>query len=1056
MTQDQNSGREEAPPLPPEVTGGEPKEPDLVLTDSSDSSGGSDTLAISELDEEWTPYFRYESAYSDQVEAIDTFLDLLADNGYYVHEGACGTGKTLMAVTAGIHAIRDRSYLSQHRSESGPFPEYSRVVVTTPLKQQLKQFIEEMRGINRSLAGGVDPVSTVVMRGRTDMLPYAYTDAAPFDRNSVTAKIDDLREMTAELIRFDSNIPLSWPDGMTPPDFSRHGYDWSEASDTAEQHRERYRFDPERAKAVQRIVADLERGGAETADNLVVDGVETPYPDYVPHTNDVVDTAVLERRGTGQLPLDLQGKFDPFYAGFFAGGPSVPFSFDDAQDHVFDRRELIEKAASRGICPHETMAHLASDAEVVLGNYSHLYDPQTRLLTEEKAGILDRETIIVVDEAHQIESRVRDMLSAEMDIYTLDRAIADVEIARNYATGDFGKTPSSGMSSEKRQETKKMVNEALNTIPGYSVSVEDLSEVERLLRYVKQKILGYGAEQLDEEFKDLSWDQAVDYGWDLSDIEHPLTDPEDPDDPDKLMTETVRESDYDAGTYRKVYPVMLGLKFVYEGLEDEGVHDRTPQGVEVGDFFKRWAVEGLVEYHRHVVLDHSPKETFPSEYPDWVGQWTPKLQLFNCIPRRELQGVFSELGGGVLMSATIKPEDVFVEAVGIDEVSYPTEEDEEEEKPGERPSEFEQYPLRFPEENRLSVIGDLPKYTNQNRGKPTQDPLEMTKVRQQYARAIKHIAGSPGNVLVAMPNYNEAEWAYKLVKESGTSKRLHLDQSSSSQETDQTLDEFFAEGDSVIFTSTRGTITEGVDYDGGKLHCCVAVGIPLLPTYQPTIRAIKAAYDDRMEGSGFETALTVPAVRKVRQAFGRVIRGSEETGVRILLDERYGSTGFYGVKDYLSDQEQREFQVTNPDDINRALSMFWEDAPLSYEHGKSAERDRSEETVAAKSPEREETTESTSVDERAVEDVDTDSYSKIYFGEEASLAGWVPVNTQVAESEIVPLVNEHEIEDPEPGEDTIKLNFAKELSASGWTDVKADVVLSQIEPIARGARQPEQ
>jgi DNA excision repair protein ERCC-2 len=1051
MTQDNNPGREDPPPLPPEVTGGEPMEPELVLSEGSDSSGGSDAIDLSELDEAWTPYFRYEAAYSDQVDAIDTFLDLLADNGYYVHEGACGTGKTLMAVTAGIHAIRDRSYLSQNRSDEGEFPEYSRVVVTTPLKQQLKQFIEEMRGINQSLDTGVDPVSTVVMRGRTDMLPYAYTDAAPFDRHPVTAKIDDLREMTAELIRFDSNIPLNWPDGMTPPDFSRHDYDWSDPSETAEQHRERYRFDPERAKAVQQIVADLERGGAETADNLIVDGVETPFPDYVPHTNDVVDTAVLERRGTGQLPLDLQGKFDPFYAGFFAGGPSVPFSFDDAEDHVFDRHELIEKAASRGICPHETMAHLASDAEVVLGNYSHLYDPQTRLLTEEKAGILDRETIIVVDEAHQIESRVRDMLSDDMDIYTLDRAIADVEIARHYANGDFEKTPSSGLSTEKRHKAKKVAKEALNTIPGYSVSVKDLSEVERFLRYVKEKILGYGAERIGKEFDDVTWEQAVDYGWNLDDIEHPLTDPEDPDDPDTLMTETVRESDYDAGTYRKVYPVMLGLKFVYEGLEEEGIHDRTPQGVGVGEFFKRWAVEGLVEYHRHVVLEHSPKESVPGEYPDWVSQWTPKLQLFNCIPRRELQGVFSELGGGVLMSATIKPEDVFIEAVGIDEVSYPSEDDEEE-KPGERPSEFEQYPLRFPEENRLSLIGDLPKYTNKNRGSPTQDPLEMTEVRQNYARVIKQVASSPGNVLVAMPNYNEAEWAYGLVKADQSSKRLHLDQSSSSQETDRTLEEFFADGDSVIFTSTRGTITEGVDYDGGKLHCVVAVGIPLLPTYQPTIRAIKAAYDDRMEGSGFDTALTVPAVRKVRQAFGRVIRGSEETGVRILLDERYGSSGFYGVNDYLSEQEQREFAMTNPDDVGRALSTFWDETPLSYEHGETAEETGSEETVAAKSLASEEPAQAGG---RTGETIDADSYSKIYFGEEAGLSGWVSVSTRVAENEIVPLVYENTVERGDSGEDTIKLNFAKELSASGWTDVKANVVLSEIEPIARDARKPE-
>jgi DNA excision repair protein ERCC-2 len=328
----------------------------------------------------------------------------------------------------------------------------------------------------------------------------------------------------------------------------------------------------------------------------------------------------------------------------------------------------------------------------------------------------------------------------------------------------------------------------------------------------------------------------------------------------------------------------------------------------------------------------------------------------------------------------------------------------------------------------------------------------MTEVRQAYARTIKQIVSSPGNVLVAMPNYNEAKWAYELVKSDDSSKRLHLDQSSSSQATDETLEEFFADGDSVIFTSTRGTITEGVDYDGGKLHCAVAVGIPLLPTYQPTIRAIKAAYDERMDGSGFETALTVPAVRKVRQTFGRVIRGSDETGVRVLLDERYGSSDFYGVKNYLSDQEQSEFQLTNPDDIDRALSTFWEETPLNYEHGQAAQSEESGKTSETEVASSDEVTEGISRSQLDSEG-ESESYSKIYFGEEAGLAGWVPVSTHIAEEEIIPLVYEHTVEDG--GEDTIKLNFAKELSASGWTDVKAEVVRSEIEPIARRARKPE-
>lgn len=1067
---------QDPPPLPPEARGGESREPDLVLdTSSNDSSqsAGVERIDLGDIDEDWTDYFRYGSVYADQADAIETFLDLLADNGLYLLEGACGTGKTLAAITGGIHAIRDRRHLSSNRADDGEtFPEYSQLAVVTPVKQQLKQFVEEMRGVNSSLPAGTKKVPTVVMRGRGDMMPYSYTDVAPFDEHGVRGKMDDLREMTREVIKFESQIPLDWPEEMDPPEFSRYDYNWDEGSVTAEQYQEKYRYDPYRAEAVKQIVSELASSSSTEFGHLTVNGVDTPYPDYVPHTNDVVDMDVLQQRGQGQLPMDLQGKFDPFYAGFFAGEGSLPFGFGETESFVFDQQSLFEAASKRGICPHEAMAHFAGEAEVVLGNYNHLFDPQTRLLTEEKIGLFDEETIVVVDEAHQVERKVRDMLSSEVDIYTLDRAIADVEIARQYAVGDHEKTPTPGLSGKEASQATGLVKKALDTAGNYSVGVDDLNEVEKLLRFAKQKLSEYGADKLNDRYSDVSWQRAVE-NWSLDTLEEPLVNPEEAGDTDDFYTDALSRDAFDHGSFIKVYQVMLGIKFAYDALEEEGIHDRTPQGVEVGDFFRRWAVEDSVEYHRQVVLEDQRKDTVPDSFPEWVTGWTPKFQLFNCVPRDELRGVFAEIGGGVLMSATIQPEDVFKEAIGIDDVPYPTEEDEEgangssgvrkagTEGLGDdaRPTKFEQYPLRFPSENRLSVTADLPKYTNNNRGDTTQDPAQMTDTRRKYAKMLREVVGTQGNVMVAMPNYNEAKWAYELIKSQSPSKRLHLDQSSSDLETTETLEAFFDDGDAVIFTSCRGTITEGVDYDGGKLHCCVVVGIPLLPSHTPRIQAIRTAYDERMESrSGFETALTIPAVRKVRQTFGRVIRGSEETGVRMLLDKRYASTAWDGVEEYLSEQEQDEFNLTTPDRVGQAVSMFWDE--IEARPDMSEEEDTGAEVEDTADPMDEGPQDSgrvegeissTSEGDKREYSVDPTKTAKVYFGKEANLAGWTTLKTDVVENEIVPLVREYEVEDDE-GVETISLNFSKELSVNGWTTVRADIVREKIEPIAENAR----
>jgi len=1097
MSNDSPGGNDDAPPAPPNMGGMKPAQPDVINTTSSKGDNeGLNPVDLSEVDDGWVPYFRYDTAYGDQVDAIDTFLDILAGNGYFLLEGACGTGKTLAAASAAIHAIRDRKTLTKERitddSENDKFPKYSRALVVTPLKQQLKQFVEEMRGINESLPSGHDAVTTVVMRGSADMMPYSYTDLQPFDDGGFRDNMEDLREMTAQVIRFGSDIPIDWPDGMSPPPHSHYDYEWDSATAVAEQHREKYRFDPVRAEAVRQIVSDLDSRGDMTYDRLSVNGVDTPYPAYVPHTSDIVDT---NRLGSSQLPMDLRGKIDPFYAGFFAQ-PTLTFDFSDAKSQVFDQREIFAAAASRGACPHESMSYLAGKAEVVLGNYNHLFDPQTRFLTDEKIGLIDEETIVVVDEAHQIESRVRDMLSLDLDIYTLHRTISDVAIARQYAIGNFEKTPTPGLKPKDKSKAKEKVNQSLMTVGGMKVTVDDLAEVERFLNHVKQKLAEFGSQGLNEDFSNASWQKAIKYNWNISDIEYPLSNPKN-NDMDSLMADILNDSEFDRGTFIKVYAVMLSLDFAYDALAEMGVHDRSPQGVEVGKFFKQWAEADNVEYHRHVLLEHSEKEKFPTEFPEWVGHWTPKFQLYNCVPRDELRGVFSEIGGGVLMSATIRPEEVFKEAVGIDDVPYPAEDepetkggpesstddtgsddknggdDSEQATPeGARPSAFAQYPLRFPQKNRLSLTVDLPRFTNDNRGKTARSESDMTSTRKQYADMLYQTASMQGNILIVMPNYREAEWAYGYLRDRGVSKRLHLDQSSSSYETDEILNDFFEAGDAILFTSCRGTITEGVDYDGAKLHCCAVVGIPLLPTHQPHIQAIREAYDKRMTyASGFETALTVPAVRKVRQSFGRVIRGADEVGVRLLLDERYGQDNFFGVKEYLSDQEQEEFRVTDPENLNMAVSTFWESVndrddidPDQLDSSNTSGESDDDESVESVDPadlmgETEDLLDGESLPEGAdgetVPEADYDGgYSKIYFGDKANLSGWTSIRTTVAENQIVPLVHEHKMEDPADGE-AVKLNFAKELSVSGWTDVKADIVHDVIEPLAEAALEPE-
>ena len=100
--------------------------------------------------------------------------------------------------------------------------------------------------------------------------------------------------------------------------------------------------------------------------------------------------------------------------------------------------------------------------------------------------------------------------------------------------------------------------------------------------------------------------------------------------------------------------------------------------------------------------------------------------------------------------------------------------------------------------------------------------------------------------------------------------------------------------------------------------------MPLVNIGSPRVRAVKRAYADAFgEDNAFEYALTVPAVRRARQAIGRVVRGPEEVGIRALVGRRYVSGARHSVHPYLSPGEQEEFVRMTPEFLADQVDRFW-------------------------------------------------------------------------------------------------------------------------------------
>ena len=115
---------------------------------------------------------------------------------------------------------------------------------------------------------------------------------------------------------------------------------------------------------------------------------------------------------------------------------------------------------------------------------------------------------------------------------------------------------------------------------------------------------------------------------------------------------------------------------------------------------------------------------------------------------------------------------------------------------------------------------------------------------------------------------------------------------------------------SVLFAVTGGRISEGLDFPDKELEMAVLVGIPYP---KPTARqeALRRYYD-MVFGDGWEHSSKIPAMRKMRQAIGRLIRSGTDRGVAVILDRR--AFGMEGIGAALTDDPCRDARGFFEDD----------------------------------------------------------------------------------------------------------------------------------------------
>jgi DNA excision repair protein ERCC-2 len=279
----------------------------------------------------------------------------------------------------------------------------------------------------------------------------------------------------------------------------------------------------------------------------------------------------------------------------------------------------------------------------------------------------------------------------------------------------------------------------------------------------------------------------------------------------------------------------------------------------------------------------------------------PRLNYRLLDPSVITRERFDSVHAAVLMSGTLWPVQMYSDLLGLDPART---------RQGE-------YRSPFPPENRMVLVtpGLTTRYTSRG-----------PKMYARIAAAVSEVLrATPGNVAVFAPSYallasigdslagggrDAAGRKELLVEERGMGKRDR-------EALTDRLEDLRDGPGGVLMGVQGGSLSEGVDYIGNLLSAVVVVGLPLAPPSKE-VDALVAYFDAKFgRGRGEEYGYVNPAMNRVVQAAGRLIRTERDRGVVVLMDERFSHSRYLGT--FPPDWTPR-----TADDLGAQIERFFE------------------------------------------------------------------------------------------------------------------------------------
>ena len=265
-------------------------------------------------------------------------------------------------------------------------------------------------------------------------------------------------------------------------------------------------------------------------------------------------------------------------------------------------------------------------------------------------------------------------------------------------------------------------------------------------------------------------------------------------------------------------------------------------------------------------------------------------------PSEYLDESFKGVKSAILFSGTFSPLDYYEDAL-FGDTSFPS----------------AAYPSPFPPKNLKIIVSDEidTRYNVRD------------KSYDKVANYLKTLVDSKkGNYFAFFSSYAYLQSVYEHLKDADFKiiKQRKFMKENEKQDLIQSLEKKSNRSRLYLFV-LGGSFGEGIDIPYNLLTGLAVVGVGL-PQVGVETEALKD-YFQKKNGQGFNYAYKNPGITKVFQAIGRLIRSETDTGVALLLDNRYLR------RDYRNLLEQRFKNVEiifSKGQLEDALNAFYKKA----------------------------------------------------------------------------------------------------------------------------------